>query len=70
MEKKKLAKKKPAEPSADVKALRFAALFLNNQAEEREESKYHCDTEWIAKQRRTAKRLLAIAKRLDGETNA
>jgi hypothetical protein len=64
MAKKKLTKKKPAASSADVKALRQAALFLNNYAEEREGSKYHCDPDWIAGWRRTAKRLLAIARRL------
>jgi hypothetical protein len=63
MAKKKLTKKKPAASSADVKALRQAALFLNNYAEEREGSKYHCP-DWIAGWRRTAKRLLAIARRL------
>jgi len=65
MAKKKAVKKKSAASSADVKALRFAALFLNNHAEEREDSKYHCDKEWIAGLRRTAKRLLAIAKQVE-----
>jgi hypothetical protein len=65
MAKKKAIKKKPVASSADVKALRFAALFLSNHAEERECSKYYCPKEWIADWRRTAKRLLAIAKRME-----
>ena len=64
MAKKKATKKKPAAYSADVKALRFAALFLNNQADERDGSKQYCNPEWLAEWRRTAKRLLAIAKRI------
>lgn len=64
MAKTKTAKKKASASSADVKALEFAALFLNNHAEEREDSKYHCDPKWIAQLRRTAKRLLTIAKRI------
>jgi len=70
MTKKKPTKKTPRAASADVKALRFAALFLNNHAEKRESDKHYIDREWLAKQRRTAKRLVAIAKRLDGEPNA
>ena len=64
MAKKKATKKKPAtarSTAADLKALRWAALALSNYAEERDGS---MRPEWVANYRLTAKRLLAIARRL------
>jgi hypothetical protein len=47
--------------AADLKALEWAALALSNYADEQDGS---MRPEWVANYRRTAKRLLAIARRL------
>jgi len=64
MAKKKTARKQSVtaqSSKADLKALEWAALALSNYADERDGS---MRPEWIANYRRTAKRLLAIARRL------
>jgi len=64
MAKKKTARKKSVtaqSTAADLKALKWAALALSNHADERDGS---MRPDWVANYRRTAKRLLAIARRL------